>query len=90
VPVIVVGCFKEDGDTYRLLAAPPMVCRFDRKRSRDEQIQEWAQAYADQVGAWVQRWPHQWYNFHDLWSQEAGPAVPSRSQSGLAEEPIVT
>lgn len=90
VPVIVVGCFKQDGDTYRLLSGPPMVCRFDRKRSRDEQIQEWAQLYADQVGSWVKRWPYQWYNFHDLWSQDAGPTVPPGSHGGLAEEPLVT
>ncbi len=75
VPVIVVGCFKEDGNTFRVVCAPPMECRFDRKRDRDEQIQEWAQRYADQVGAWVERWPLQWYNFHDLWTQEA-PAEP--------------
>ena len=75
-----------------------MTCVFDRKRPRDEQIQVWAQAYADQIGAWAQRWPHQWYNFHDVWSQHAGPAGRAGvgldggpgSRSELAEEPAAT
>lgn len=75
VPVLVVGCFKEGPDTFRVVCGPPMEVQFDRKRDRDAQIQEWAQAYADQVGAWVRRWPDQWYNFHDLWTQ-APPAAP--------------
>jgi len=79
VPVIVVGCFKEDGHTFRVVCAPPMECKFDRKRDRDAQIQEWAQQYADHVGAWVHRWPLQWYNFHDLWTQE--PPAEQRVES---------
>ena len=93
VPVIVVGCFKEDSDTFQVVSSAPMTCVFDRKRPREEQIAAWAQAYADQIGTWVTRWPHQWYNFHDLWSQEPGPAGPvasTRSQTEVPDEPIVT
>ncbi len=86
VPVLIVGCFKE-GETYRVVCSEPMECVFDRAQPRDVQIHRWAQAYADQVGTWARRWPDQWYNFHDLWSQTSpddGPAGPDR---GLPDAP---
>ncbi len=67
VPVIIVGNFHEGGGTYRLLTAPPMSPVFDRSRPRDEQLREWAQAYADILAGWARRYPEQWYNFHDFW-----------------------
>jgi predicted LPLAT superfamily acyltransferase len=76
VPVIVAGCFKEGPDTYRLVALPPRRVQFDRARPRDEQIAEWAQAFARDVEAFGRRWPEQWYNFHDVWAtarREDGP-----------------
>jgi predicted LPLAT superfamily acyltransferase len=74
VPVIVAGSFCEGPGRYRLIAFPPIHCAFDRKRVRDEQIQEWAQLYADHLGALVRRYPTQFYNFHDVWA-----AVPPRT-----------
>ena len=71
VPVIVVGNFKEDADTYRVIASPPIQCRFDRSRSRDAQVTEWAQAFADRLEEMVRRYPDQYYNFHDLWRAQA-------------------
>ena len=67
VPVIVVGNFHEGRGTYRLLTAPPMFPTFDRSRPRDDQLREWAQAYADVLAGWARRYPEQWYNFHDFW-----------------------
>jgi predicted LPLAT superfamily acyltransferase len=79
VPVIVVGAFKEGRDTYRVIAMPPMSCVFDRARPRDEQIQAWAQTYADALAGFVARYPTQFYNFHDVWAGKPGgreaPAV---------------
>lgn len=69
-PVVIVGAFKEGRDGYRLVAAPPMTCTFDRRLDRDAQVQAWAQAYARVLEGWARRWPDQWYNFHDLWAQE--------------------
>lgn len=74
VPVVIVGCFKEGPDTYRMVATPPMLCRFDRTRPREAQIQAWAQEYARVVEAWIRRYPEQWYNFHDVWGPGAPPA----------------
>jgi predicted LPLAT superfamily acyltransferase len=67
VPVIVAGCFKEGPDTYRLVALPPRHVQFDRARPRDEQIAEWAGAFARDIEGFAVRWPEQWYNFHDVW-----------------------
>ncbi len=68
VPVIVAGCFKE-GDTYRIVGEAPRRYKFDRSRPREEQLQAWAQAYAERLETWVRRWPGQWYNFHDVWGR---------------------
>lgn len=76
VPVIVAGCFKEAPDQYRLVAMPPFRCAFDRSRPRDEQVQAWAQAYADTLTTWARRWPDQYYNFYDVW-QALPPAPPA-------------
>ncbi len=68
VPVIVVANVKETTDRYRMLAAPPMRVEFVRGRDRDEQVREWAQAYADVLAAWVRKYPDQWYNYHGFWA----------------------
>ncbi len=75
VPVIVVGAFKE-GDTYRVIALPPMTCTFDRSQPRDVQIRAWAQHYADAVAGFVRRYPTQFYNFHDVWAAQPPETAP--------------
>lgn len=72
VPVLVVGAFQEGPGRYRIIAAEPMNCVFDRKRTREDQVQEWAQVYADHIGAMVRRYPTQFYNFHDMWATVPG------------------
>lgn len=75
VPVLVVGAFQEAPGTYRVVAAPPIHCVFDRKRPREDQVREWAQLYADRIGALVARYPTQFYNFHDVWANKPGGLV---------------
>lgn len=77
VPVIVAGCFKEGPDQYRLIASPPMRVQFDRARSREEQVQAWAQAFADTLATWVRRYPDQYYNFFDAWAALPPPSAPA-------------
>lgn len=67
-PVFVMGCFKEDAGTYRVVATEPRVYRFTSRKTRDADIQRWATEFAQQLEAWTERWPLQWYNFHDPWS----------------------
>ena len=67
VPVVIAGCFKEGPDGYRVIAMPARTCTFDRSRPRDAQIQEWAQDYANELGRLLERYPDQYYNFHDVW-----------------------
>ncbi|MDP2305685.1 MAG: lysophospholipid acyltransferase family protein [Pseudomonadota bacterium] len=76
VPIVVVGAFEEGPGTYRVIATPPIHCVFDRKRPREEQLREWAQIYADRVGALVRRYPTQYYNFHDVWVSTPCPVDP--------------
>jgi predicted LPLAT superfamily acyltransferase len=66
-PVVFMGCFKEGGD-YRVLATEPRVLKFTSRKTRDADLQRWAQDYANQLAAWLQRYPEQYYNFHDVWA----------------------
>ncbi|MCP4809576.1 MAG: glycosyltransferase family 2 protein [Proteobacteria bacterium] len=67
-PVFIMGCFKEDSRTYRVVATEPRVLRFTSRKERNADIQRWATEFAEQLERWTKRWPHQWYNFHDPWS----------------------
>lgn len=66
-PVFVLGCFKEDAGTYRVVATEPRTYRFTSRTSRDADIQRWAAEFAAQMEQWTERWPLQWFNFHDPW-----------------------
>jgi predicted LPLAT superfamily acyltransferase len=66
-PLFVLGCFKEGSDRYRVVAGAPWELRFTSRAGREEDLQRWAQRFADQLEAWVRRYPTQWYNFHDPW-----------------------
>ncbi len=78
-PVVMIACFKETPWRYRVVAAPPKVLTFTSRSGRQEDLQRWAQAYADQLEEWVRRYPWQWFNFHDPWEQrveaEGSPAT---------------
>ena len=66
-PVVFMGCFKEGRD-YRVLATEPRVLKFTSRKSRDADLQRWAQDYANQLADWLRRYPEQYYNFHDVWA----------------------
>lgn len=66
VPVYIMGCFKEGIRFYRVVAEAPIRPHFDRRRPREEQLQEWVQTYAEALDRWIDRWPEQWYNFHEF------------------------
>lgn len=68
VPIVIIACFKEGPRAYRTISLPPRSYRFERGRSREVQLQEWAQAYIVEVEKLARRYPLQWYNFHDVWA----------------------
>ncbi|MCB9764721.1 MAG: glycosyltransferase family 2 protein [Alphaproteobacteria bacterium] len=65
-PVVMMSCFKEGPDTYRILASEPKILRFTGRKQREEDLARWAQDYADQLSAWAQRYPDQWFNFFEV------------------------
>ncbi len=65
-PVIIMGCFKE-GAHYRVLATEPQILTFTSRKEREADLERWAQTYANQLEAWLRRYPEQYYNFHDVW-----------------------
>ncbi len=69
-PVFLMGCFKEGSDTYRVITTDPRVLRFSgRGPARERDLQRWGAEIAEQLEEWTERWPLQWYNFHDLWKR---------------------
>jgi predicted LPLAT superfamily acyltransferase len=68
VPVFVMGCFKEGSGTYRVVTTEPRTLRFTGRGSqRDADVQGWMDEFAAVLAGWADRWPLQWYNFHDPW-----------------------
>jgi len=61
-PLFLLGCFKEDATTYRVIASEPLVLSFRSRATRAEDLQQWAQRFADQMEEWARRYPLQWYN----------------------------
>jgi len=71
--VVLVGCFREPGGTYRLVATPPRVYRFQPGSTRDADAAAWTAELIREVEAWTARWPLQWFNFHDPWAHTPPP-----------------
>jgi predicted LPLAT superfamily acyltransferase len=67
-PVFTLGCFKDGPSRYTVIATDPQVLKFTSRKDRDQDIQRWAQGFADTLAEWTRRWPDQWFNFHDPWA----------------------
>jgi predicted LPLAT superfamily acyltransferase len=77
VPVVMLGCFKEGPSAYRIIASDPRTLRFTgRGPQREEDLAAWAGELTQVLEGWAKRWPRQWYNFHDPWSQVDRLDVP--------------
>ncbi len=66
-PTLIVGCFRTGDRTYRLEAVGPRTYRFSDRSSRETDLQQWAQEFADAMAQWTEEHPEQWYNFFDPW-----------------------
>lgn len=74
-PVFTMFCLKESG-IYRLYMEPfADRIRLSRKQ-RENELQAWAQAYADVLAGHCLREPLQWFNFYDFWEKEASAVGP--------------
>lgn len=73
-PVFTMFCLKESG-RYRLYIEKfAERIRLSRK-TRESDLQSWAQAYADILEQYCLREPLQWFNFYDFWAKDAPVAV---------------
>ncbi len=66
-PVFILGCFKESAGTYKVIATEPRTYRFTSRKDRQQDLQRWGAEFAAQLEQWTERWPLQWFNFHDPW-----------------------
>lgn len=87
VPVYVVGCFKESATDYRVICSPPLHIGPGRGAARQARIQALVQDYADRLGAMIQRYPTQYYNFYDLWaaSSALAPEASAATRASTSE-----
>lgn len=74
-PIYPFGCFKEGGTSYRVVCGPPLRIAAGRGAEREAAMQRAAQAWADQISAWVRRYPTQYFNFYDIWAASAAPSA---------------
>jgi len=71
VPVVALSCFKEGPFTYRLICTEPIEVRVQDRRNREEELRAYVAEFAAMTESWVRRYPHQFYNFYDVWDPEA-------------------
>ncbi|NJO37142.1 MAG: glycosyltransferase [Rhizobiales bacterium] len=69
-PVYTLFCLR-DGDRYVLHASKLADRVVLPRKNRDEALVRYATVFADRLAAFAQRYPLQWYNFFDFWSQGA-------------------
>ncbi len=83
-PLISTFCRQVGPRTYQFVADAPRTLAFTRGRARDEQLKEWAGAYAKRLEEIVREDPYQWFNFYDFWGSTPPPmAPPRRPQRGV-------
>jgi predicted LPLAT superfamily acyltransferase len=69
-PVYTLFCLR-DGDRYVLHASKLADRILLPRKNRDEALTHYATMFAGRLAAFAQRYPLQWYNFFDFWSQGA-------------------
>jgi predicted LPLAT superfamily acyltransferase len=79
-PVLLMFCLKHQG-RYRLYFEPFSDATDLPRRDRARIIEAWIGRYAARLEDFCLRYPYQWFNFFDFWTQagaRASPTVPSR------------
>jgi predicted LPLAT superfamily acyltransferase len=67
-PLIVTFNVQVGPRSYAFVADPPQAYRFERGKTRDQQLSEWVAAYAQRLEELVKQHPFQWFNFYDFWA----------------------
>jgi predicted LPLAT superfamily acyltransferase len=74
-PILCSFALRTGPQQYKFVAFPPMTVRFERGRSRDDQLKEWVATYVARLEEVLREHPYQWFNFFDFWAAE--PKVPA-------------
>ncbi|MEX1032911.1 MAG: hypothetical protein WDZ30_06090 [Cellvibrionaceae bacterium] len=65
-PVYLIFCLRSKSG-YRVIIEPfAELIRLSRK-SRDTELAQWAQQFADRLAFYAVQYPLQWFNFYDFW-----------------------
>ncbi len=64
-PIYTLMMMKEHGRRYTLTCVP---ISYDSSLPKRQQVQTLAQAYADQLVAFADRYPHQWFHFYEFFA----------------------
>jgi predicted LPLAT superfamily acyltransferase len=83
-PVLLFFCLREAG-IYNMFAEPFAEHIHLPRKGRDAATAAWAARYAARLADYAVRFPLQWYNFYDFWS-DAPPAEPSAPVQGTSAD----
>ena len=83
-PVLLFFCLREAG-VYTMFAEPFAESIHLPRKGRDTAMSVWAARYAARLADYAARFPLQWYNFYDFWS-EAPASPPSASVKGTSAD----
>ena len=81
-PVLLFFCLREAG-AYSLFVEPFAERIHLPRRERDAAAAAWAARYAARLADYAARFPLQWYNFYDFWS-DAPASQPSAPVKGTS------
>lgn len=90
-PIIATFSVQLDRCSYLFWAEPPVHVAFERGRDKQEQLEEWAAAYAAQLERIAREYPYQWFNFYDFWNPVlALPKLPPDPSATPKPQPEAT
>lgn len=75
-PVMLFFCLRE-GSAYTLFVEPFADRIYLPRKGRDVTAGAWATRYAARLADYAGRFPLQWYNFYDFWSDVPAPRPPA-------------
>lgn len=64
--VLAVNVVKTGMTRYKILVTP---LPYDKTAKRKQQVEDIARAYVEELQRVLSRWPTQWYNYFDFWSE---------------------
>jgi predicted LPLAT superfamily acyltransferase len=74
VPLLWSFALRVGPRKYLFVTDPPRTFRFERGRTREEQLAEWMGGYVKRLEEVLREHPYQWFNFFDFWAE--APKLP--------------